>query len=340
MQTYPDSALAILEAIDPSELTQDSIKAKYYYVLASSHDEQGKITLSDSMISFSNDYYRGKDLNRSIQSATLLASYKFRIGERDTARRMLDSLLLLKNVPDSLLIKPLINRIQLWAYDEDNESHIRHLLAIDKDENHQIQYKFWLYFSLIFNGKNDSALAIIDELIDCTGNNGDNKENLIYKYEKIVALMEMALYEESIELADSLINDSIDQTATPYFHLWKSLGMLNMQKIGDAATELELADSLASDMPADEQRYFNSFAIALHTVLDYHKTGKVSFIPFSKINNPQRDYLHEEQIMRQEAARRALEIENQRLILKSKSDRQTALLIIVVLGALLISGAL
>lgn len=114
--------------------------------------------------------------------------------------------------------------------------------------------------------------------------------------------MEAVRYRESIELADSLIKATSDNTATPYFHLWKSLGMLNARDISAAASELELADSLASVIPADERRYFNSFAIVLHTVLDYRNTEKVSFIPFSRINNPQRDNLHEEQVMRQEAA--------------------------------------
>lgn len=337
---FPDSALAILEAIDPSELTQDSIKAKYYYLLASAHDEQGKIALSDSMISFSNDYYRGKDLKRSIRSATLLASYKFRIGERGTAMRMLDSLSSLNNVPDSLLIKPLHNRINLWAYDEDNEARIKHIATIDKDEEHQMQYKFWLYFSLLFNGKNDSALIVIDELIDKIPENGSSEDRFIYKYEKIGALMENARYGEVIELADSLINSNVDNTAISYFHLWKSLGLFNMKKFEAATDELALADNLAASLPNSERRYFNSFAIVLHTVLNYHKTGKVSFIPFSKINNPQRDNLLEEYVMRQEATQQALEIENQRLIIKAKNDRQTALLIIVVLGALLVSGAL
>lgn len=334
---YPDSALALLSAVDPAELTQDSIKAKYYYVLASAHDAQGHVALSDSMISFSNDYYREKDLKRSIRSATLLASYKFRIGERGTALRMLDSLTSLSNVHDSLLIEPLRNRIQLWAYDEDNEARIRRLLAVNKDEEQLMQFKFWLYFSLVFNGKNDSALMIINDLID----RAELPEDRInYKYEKLGGLMENAQYQESIELADSLIKWHRDSTATPYFRLWKSLGLINMQNFGAATVELALADSLASYIPEDERRYFNSFAIVLHTVIDYRNTGKVSFIPFSKINNPQRDYLHEEQVMRQEAAQRALEIENQRLTIKAKSDMQTALLIIVVLGALLVSGAL
>lgn len=121
---HPDSALSLLAAVDPTELTHDSIKAKYYYVLASAHDRQSHIALSDSMISFSNDYYRGKDLKRSIRSASLLALYKFRNGERGTALGMLDSLSSLSDVPDSFLIVPLRSSVNLGTYYRSNESRI------------------------------------------------------------------------------------------------------------------------------------------------------------------------------------------------------------------------
>ena len=35
MSDYPDSTLSMLAFIDPAELTVDSIKAKYYYVITS-----------------------------------------------------------------------------------------------------------------------------------------------------------------------------------------------------------------------------------------------------------------------------------------------------------------
>lgn len=249
---YPDSALALLETIDPADLTQDSIKAKYYYVLASAHDRQSDIALPDSMICFSNDYYRGKDLKRSIGSSTLLASYKFHIGERETALRLLDSLSSLNNVPDSLLIEPLRLRIQLWAYDEHLETLIRRLITIDKDENRQSQYKLWLYFAMLFDGRPDSALVAVDELIDKAALKGDTDMHFRYQYEKIAALMDMGMYEECLTLADSLLNATTDDSVKPFLHLWKSLGLLNMQKHTDAAEELATTDLLAKDILKDD----------------------------------------------------------------------------------------
>ena len=231
---YPDSALALLVGIDPAELTQDSIKAKYYYVLASTHDRQSHVALSDSMIGFSNDYYRGKDLKRSIRSATLLATYKFRVGERETAFRMLDSLLSLTHVPESLLIEPLRYRVDMGAYYGSNESRINRLMTIDKDENWHSQYKYWLYFDFLFSGKNDSALKIMDEFIDLAAREGEQEKQFRYEYEKMGVLEELGRYAESMNLADSLMNEPLGDVTKHYFHLWKSLAIFNMSNYASA----------------------------------------------------------------------------------------------------------
>ena len=337
---YPDSALVLLGAIDPAELTVDSVKAKYYYVMAFAHDGQSRIAFSDSLISFSNEFFRGKNLKRSIRSATLLASYKFRIGERATALEMLDSLSSLKDVPDSLLIEPLSKQVQLTAYDNDNEMYIRRLMAIDKSPDRQSQYKFWLYFALLFNGNSDEALDVINNLINSTTAEDESEERLVYEYEKLDVLIELREFEKSVHRADSLVNACTNESSIPYILLWKSLAKLNMHDFTGSAVELAKADSLTLNIPTDERRYFNSFAHIIRTVLDYQRTGKVSFLPFAKIYNSQRDDLLDAQYLQQEATQRALEIENQRLILKSKNDRQTAMIIIIVLVALIVSGAL
>ena len=337
---YPDSALIFLETINPDELTVDSVKAKYYYVMAFAHDGQSRIAFSDSLISFSNEFYRGKNLKRSIRSATLLASYKFLIGKRATALEMLDSLSSLKDVPDSLLIEPLSKQVQLTAYDNDNEMYIRRLMAIDKSPNRQSQYKLWLYFALLFNGKSNEALDVMNDLIISTTAEDESKQHLVYEYEKLDVLIELRKFEECVHRADSLVNVCTNESSIPYILLWKSLAKLNMHDFAGSAVELTKADSLALDIPTDERRYFSSFAHIIGTVLDYQRTGKVSFLPFAKIYNSQRDNLFDAQYLQLEATQRALEIENQRLILKSKNDRQTVMIIIIVLVALIVSGAL
>lgn len=165
-------------------------------------------------------------------------------------------------------------------------------------------------------------------------------QRFIYEYEKLDALIELRKFEESIHRADSLINTCTDESSIPYIIVWKSLAKLNMHDFTGSAAELDRADSLASNIPMDERNYLSSFALIVRTVLDYQSTGKVSFLPFAKIYNSQRDKLFDAQYLQQEATKSTLEIENQRLILKSKNDRQTAMIIIIVLVALIVSGAL
>lgn len=336
----PDSALSMLDAIEPAELTVDSIKAKYYYAMALAHDKKGNLMLSDSLINYSAEFYRDKDLKRSIMSATLLAAYKYRIGEREMALSMLDSLSSLKNVPDSLLIGPLRGRVGLGVYDGPNESFIKRLMTIDKDENWLPQYKYWLYFDFLFSGKNDSALVILDELIDVAAHEGVPELKFRYEYEKIGALEELGRYSESMDLADKLMNEPQGSIRKQYFHLWKSLAMLNMGNKAGASKELAKADSFALASPKDEREYFNSFAYILSISLDYHNTGKLNLIRMAQINNSLKDYLLRSKSLQHETEQSILEVENRRLMLKARNDRQTAMLIIVVLAALLISGGL
>lgn len=340
MESNPDSALTVIEAIDPAELTVDSLKAKYFYVMASAHDKQGRHSLSDSVVRYSTNYYRGIDLNRSIRSTVLLAYYKFRMGDREEALSMLDSLSSLKDIPDSLLIGSLRAQVLMTAYEKNNELCIRRLMTIDKSADWQQQYKFWLYFALLFNGKSDEALDVVNDLINSTTADDETEQRFVYEYEKLDALIELDRYEESLHRADSLINACANKSSIPYILIWKSLTKINLHDFSGSAAELAKADSLTLSFPADEKRYFNSFAHVIRTVLDYQRTGKVSFLPFAKIYNSQRDNLFDAQHLQQEATQRALEIENQRLILKSKNDRQTAMIIIIVLVSLIVCGAL
>ena len=338
----PDSALSLLESIEPIELKVDSIKAKYYYVMALAHDTQGNLMLSDSLISFSFDFYKNRDIKRSIGSATLLASYQYKIGESEAAIKMLDSLSRLENVADSLLIFPLSKNAYLWTkiYDESNRSIIRRLMSTDKDSANQSLYKYWLYSDYLFDDKIDSALIVLNELIDNAVIERSSTKQFRYEYEKIGTLEEMGRYSESLSLADKLLTKAAGNSVEHYLHLWKSLALFNMGNMDEVLQELAKADSCASAISDAEKGYYNSFTYFFNTILDYRNTGKLSMIRMAKINNRQKDCLLRTQAVQREAEQSALEIENKRLILNAQNDRQIAISVFVVLAALLISGML
>lgn len=339
----PDSALSILETIEPSELTVDSIKAKYYYVVASAHDKQGDLMLSDSLIRYSAEFYKNRDKVRSIGSSTLAALYSNLTGDSKTAFAMLDSLSGLSNMPDSLLLLPLRVRGYLGSKTsktDSNEVIIKRLIEIDPDSTWHPIYKYWLYIDYLYKENNDSALIVLNNLIDNSIRAKDSSRQFSYEYEKIGVLEELGKYKESNLLADKFLCLSSENNIQHYLHLWKSLSSFNLGDIPGAIDELNKADSCASVISDAEKGYYNSFAFVLRTIFDYKDTGKLRLIKMARINNDQKNVLLRTQSIQREAERSALEIENKRLLLKTKSERQGAIIIIVILLTLLISGAL
>lgn len=339
----PDSALSMLETIDPTELAIDSLRAKYYYLMALAHEKQGHVMLADSMISYSVNYYKSRDLPRYIKSATLSALHKLWSGDGRTAIKQLDSLSNLTNVPDSLILYPLLKRAY-WgtkAPDNDNDNNranIKRLISIDKDSTAHDLYKYWLYIDYLFNGDNDSALVIMDGLIDRAIADNASSDQFRYEYEKIGTLEAMGRYEECMTLADKFLEKAPESSIEHYIHLWKSLALFNMGHREMAIQELEKADSCTSEISIAEKGYYNSFAYLLYTVFDFQKTGKLNLIRMAQINNNQKDNLLRSQSIQRESEESALKIENKRLILRAKNDRQMATIVIIAFVGLLISG--
>lgn len=334
----PDSALYLLGTIDPDELAADSLKAKYHLLKASIHDSEGHLMLSDSLIKFSADYYRDKDAYRAVTSATLSALYDYWVRGDRSAVAQLDSLANQANLPDSLAIIPLRTRAY-WStklYDDaGNRSAIKRLISMEGDSARQALYNYWLYADYMFAGENDSALVILDKLIGQAISSKSLTDQFSYEYEKVGVLEELGRYSESLDLSDKF---SPGNSVEHYLHMWKSLALFNMGDRKKAVRELEKADSLASMVSELERGYYDSFAYVLHSVFDFQNTGKFRMIRIALVNNRQRDNLLRTQALQKESEQNALLIENKRLSLKVRNERQMSVIIIIVLAGLLICG--
>ncbi len=273
----------------------------------------------------------------------MLALYKYWMGNSEEAICMLDSLACLKNVPDSLLIFPLRRRAFLGTKivgGSSNRMSIKRLMAIDKDSIWQNEYKYWLYIDYLFSDKNDSALIVLNELIDKAAVRKSSTDYFSYEYEKVGTLEEMGRYSESLNLADKLLTKAPGNSVQHYLYLWKSLSLFNMGRRAEAIRELAKADSCAFVISEAEKGYYNSFAYALNMFFDFQETGTLRLTRLAQINNSQKEHFFRTQAIQYEAEQSALEIENKRLLLKAKNDRQMAIIIIVILATLLISGVL
>ena len=209
---------------------------------------------------------------------------------------------------------------------------------MEGDSAKQSMYNYWLYTDYLFDGQNDSALIILNDLIGQAVSSQSSTDQFRYEYEKIGVLEESGRYSESLDLSDKFLEKAPGNSIEHYIHLWKSLTLFNMGNRDKAIRELEKADSCASMISEAERGYYNSFAYVLHTVFDFQNTGKLRLIQVALINNRQKDNLFRTQSLQKESEQNALLIENKRLSLKVKNERQMSVIIIVILVGLLISG--
>lgn len=77
MPNKADSAMAMLDGIEPSGLAIDSMLAKYHYLRAWGHMRQNRSMVGDSLVAVAYNYYRGKGIVRDMRSGTAYAWYKF-----------------------------------------------------------------------------------------------------------------------------------------------------------------------------------------------------------------------------------------------------------------------
>lgn len=166
LKANTDSALSILESIDPSEIKVDSIRAKYHYLMAYGHMRCNRSMIGDSLISYAHEYYRGKDVVRDIRNGMAFAWYKFWVGDTPGAMAMLDSLADLPNVPDSIMVQTLRTRVLLGAAEYQGRELVplaKRLESLETDSLRKIEAKYMLLTGYEYAGEPDSALYILNE---------------------------------------------------------------------------------------------------------------------------------------------------------------------------------
>ena len=207
MQSNVDSALGILETIDPSELKADSLKARYHYLKAYCHLKGNRSMIGDSLIIFSHNYYRSKDKAKAIRSGTAAAWYKFWVGDPAGALTMLDSIAALPDIPDSIMTETLRLRVLLGASEYQGRPIIplaKRLIALETDSMRKFESMYMLLAGYEYAFEPDSALRIIDTLIDFARKRKLGDKHFLLELERSQLLTEKGRNAES----DSLINDA------------------------------------------------------------------------------------------------------------------------------------
>ena len=340
MQANADSATAILDHIDPSNLKIDSLRAKYHYLLAFGHMRQNCSMIGDSLVSFAHKYYSGKDVVRDVRSATAYAWYKFWVGDTPGAIAMLDSIVSLSNVPDSLVAPTLRVRVLLGASEYQGETLIpfaRRLVAIESDTLRQIEAKYMLLSAYEYAEKLDSALLLSEELIDYARSHKWGDKQFMFELEQAQILGEMGRTDESNRVVEGIFEKSSpDNGAADYLHIQLAMNAFNSGNLSLATKELAIADSFAVEFRKEDETYYRSYSNLLRTMIDFKQNGKMKLGHVNGINNRQQERYNRAKASQWESERSALQQQSRALALKTESQHKTVVILVIALFTLII----
>lgn len=338
----PDSALAILEAIDPSDIKVDSIRAKFHYLKAYGHMKANRSMVSDSLISFAHNFYRGKDIVKDIRSGTALAFYKFWVGDTPGSIAMLDSLTSLPGVPDSLMAQVLRIRVLLGASEYQGREIIslaKRLHKLETDTLRKIEAKYMLLGGYAYAGEVDSALYLENELIDYARNNKWSDKHFMFEVERAQLLSEAGRDAESDFIIGEIFRKAgPDNGAADLLNFQYALNALNRGDVARAAHHLAIADSLAFKLRGNDDAYSRSYSNMLHAMVDFKRTGRVRLMQITGLNNRMNERFNRMKASQWESERGALHQQNRALSLKAESQQKTVIILIISIAALVILG--
>lgn len=345
MLSNPDSALSMLDAIDASELKIDSLRAKYHFIKGYGHLKRNRSMIGDSLIVYAHDYYRGKDLVRDIRSGIVLAWYKFWVGDTPGAMAMLDSLAGLPDVPDSLMTQTLRIRVMLGASEYQGQQLIpyaKKLHELETDSLRKIEANYMLLTAYEYAGETDSALYLLDQLVDYARNHNWGDKHFMFELERAQLLTEKGRSAESDALIGEIFRKAgPDNGAADYLHFQHAINALNSGDITRASRHLALADSLAIKLRGDDDAYFRSYSNLLHAIIDFTQTGRIKLMHINGLNNRQGERYNRMKASQWESERGALHQQNRALALKAESEHKTVIILIISLVTLLVlAGAL
>lgn len=332
-----DSALSILEGIEPSELKIDSMRAKYHYLKGYGNMASNRSMIGDSLISFAHNYYRGKDKGKDIRSGTAYAWYKFWVGDTPGALAMLDSIVALPNVPDSLMIQTLRIRALLGASEYQGRELIpvaKRLIDLEQDSMRKIEAQYLLLAGYEYAGETDSALYLTDRLIEYARTHKWGDKQFQFELERAQLLTEAGRAAESNQILDDIFRKAgPDNGAADYLHFQYAMNALNTGDLSRAAHHLAIADSIALKLRRDDDAYFRSYSNLLHAMIDFKRSGRIKLMHINGLNNRQSERYNRMKASQWESERGALQQESRALALKAESEHKTVVILLISLAA-------
>lgn len=341
MNVNADSALTMLEAIDLSEINVDSIKAKYIYLKAYGHMKRNRSMIADSLVSFAHDYYRGKDIVKDVRSGMAFAWYRFWVGDTPGAIAMLDSIVSLPDVPDSVMVQALRTRVLLGVSEYQGKPLIplaKRLYGLETDSLRKMEAKYMLLTGYEYADETDSALYVVDDLIDYARNHNWGDKHFIFELERAQLLTEIGRNAESDYLIGEIFRKAGPENgAADYLHFQYAINALNTGDLSSASSHLAIGDSIALKLRKDDDAYYRSYSNLLHAMIDFKRNGRLRLTHINGLNNRQSERFNRMKASQWESERGALQQESRALAHKAESRQKTVVILIIGIVALLIA---
>lgn len=183
----------------------------------------------------------------------------------------------------------------------------------------------------------DSALYLVDELIDYARANKWSDKQFIFELERAQLLTENGRSAESDELVDDIFSKAgPDNGAADLLYLQRSINALNTGDVNRAVRNLALADNAASKLRKDDDAYYRSYSNLLNAIIDFKQTGRIRLTHINSLNNRQNERFNRVKASQWESERGALCQQNRALALKAESEHKTVIILAISIFALIV----
>lgn len=275
----------------------------------------------------------------------VFAWYKFWVGDTPGALATLDSLAELSDVPDSLMVQVLRVRVLLGASEYQGKELIpyaKKFHELETDSMRKTEARYMLLSAYEYAGETDSALYLVDELIDYARDNRWGDKQFLFELERAQLLTENGRSGESDDLIGKIFRKAgPDNGAADLLYFQYAINALNSGDVGRAARNLALADSVAGRLRKDDDAYYRSYSNLLHAIIAFKQTGRIKLMHINGLNNRQNERFNRVKASQWESERGALRQQNRALALKAESEHKTVIILIISLVTLIVMvGAL
>lgn len=188
-----------------------------------------------------------------------------------------------------------------------------------------------------YAGETDSALYLVDELIDYARDNRWGDKQFLFELERAQLLTENSRSGESDELIGEIFRKAgPGNGAADLLYFQYAINALNSGDVGRAARNLALADSVAGKLRKDDDAYYRSYSNLLHAIIDFKQTGRIKLMHINGLNNRQNERFNRVKASQWESERGALRQQNRALALKAESEHKTVIILIISLVTLVV----